>query len=584
MLVTSISYASVLFGTAGALSAASLYLSFSFGSLLSNWVLERSRHHRAARYEYSYPLRRVLIYGQIGLLVFHCACLFYAKTVVILSDNNAGNAFRFVRVIASCILVIAAIVSGLSVGIAWPAAGAFTTKSALALSSTAVTTDYGGDSATNSASVHVTLEGSSEQVQLLSTSTSIGSTHISNYGSRPGDLNIEEVIQNNMRKKNTWLFQNNDFHSWAGNLNGLFTGILIVSILLGHIFSAIELHQEELVVSDDYNNCNRHVVIMRVYTQLLCGGLLSTLIMTLFVFDPPSSLLPSSLSSSSPVTAVDDAPTLPSLSVFNSILYPLQLTFRHPELFNLVGSHITSGFRSGLILSFVGGTIIEDPSLIGVFLALKMICSLVVTPLFAMLGNSHSCNSSRTTRFGLFFGRGRISVLYVGWCCDLLVTLLALVAYNYHQSVSSSSSNGDANNVSPLVLCCIYIFGGIGFAAWQGTTSGALLSEIAAYLVVVTRARTVAANKDDDDLEDANSVLTAAFSGCKAVSGTASAIAFFVFSADNHNRIPIFYIFGMCIIGQVVGLVQLVYGHYTNLWSSMVCTTTIPLEDAVIAA
>ena len=467
MLVTSISFASIFFHTTGAWVVAMLYWGFAIGTLFASLVLENL---------FKKSLRPIFVISQMLLVLFHIACVMHAS-VAFRSNFSSG------------LLIVTAFCAGSSLGIVWPAEGAFITNASLALSCR-----------NNNASF---LKQSS---QCQEKSPLSRNDYIFEHA-RDDKFPICQLLTPK------WLFTESNFGSLSGHLNGLFASVLILCIILGHTFSA-------LIVGDQY--------ILKIYIILLLGGIFSSVLMYCFVEE-------ANISES---MAIENDVTFPSRtqSIWRILTYPLTLTYNHSELFLLSGVHISSGFRAGLILSFVGNKIIHNPKKIGILLAAKMIVSLISTSLFTKMGNS--------PRFG------RIFVIKVGVFSDLLAAILALVSF-----LSGASTS--------FMNWAIYLFAGVGFSAWQGTASGALLSEASTYL-------------SSNIIElDQNLVTCSAFSGCKAISGFSSTFAFILFG---NERAQPFVVFGTYFIALLTAIAQLSIGEKRQVWRFTPPTNTQPFS------
>ena len=286
-----------------------------------------------------------------------------------------------------------------------------------------------------------------------------------------------------------------EYRSHSGNLNGIFTIMFIGGIILGHILSAI------ILKDDTFQN------IIKIYLGILLCGIVAALLMILFVHEPDANNISYWNDVEPVIHSFADEVYLHNLNVF----LPLQITIEEPKLFMLVGTHITSGLRSGMVLSFIGGRIVRDPSLIGGLLALKMLSGLIITPIFTYVGNK--LNSRKI-------------ILYVGLGCDLAASIIAMYV-NLHD-------DKDGNNCFN-ALCGMYCLFGIGFASWQSTASGSIITEI---------------------MEDTSSrsVVIASFAGAKVISGLSSSLSFLMFGTDS---MPSCIVFMLYIASIIIAFLQL---------------------------
>uniref|UniRef100_A0A7S2UPC0 Uncharacterized protein n=1 Tax=Attheya septentrionalis TaxID=420275 RepID=A0A7S2UPC0_9STRA len=495
-LVVSVSMAARVFGRTGSWTVSALYFSYAMGTLLTSRIImvETTQHN---------SLKLALVIGQFGLLPIHLASYHAAHTQ---TDDQGGI---ILPIMDSVLLVASAILSGAAAGIAWAAAGAFVTNTALALS------ELHMEQIKNDPIVETSTCDPSER-------TGNGKRHTALWGGI-GDMWRSKVDEA--------LFAHKDFHSLAGNLMAFFNVVLVLTISTGHAFSSMLLFPV-----DDTSH------VIQLYLDMLLVASFSAIAMVVLVWDPPlaTNTHVDMHTNVENTTGVIQQLMEGSDQNTKSVLYSIFLTLEHPQLSHLIGTHMTSGLMEGFILCFVGGYLVTSPSRIGIFLAFKSMTAAIMAPIFARLGNSYSF--------------GRINVLLVGALCYFLS--VAFVLFAEHQTSQELENNEDLFFV---VVSAVYIFAGIGFSTWQGTGGGALLSEIATSLArQETRANNNVQGHDPNLL-----ITTSAFSGCKVFSGMATAISLLVFSAPSlHYAWKV----GICVVSIFLGVVQLILGHEQHLW------------------
>eukprot|EP00978_Attheya_sp_CCMP212_P048759 scaffold570429_cov122-Attheya_sp.AAC.2 len=187
-------------------------------------MVETTQHH---------SLKLALVIGQFGLLPIHLASYYAAHTQ---KDDQGG----ILSIMDSVLLVASAILSGAAAGIAWAAAGAFVTNTALALSE-----------------LHM------ERIKndpIVETSTTCDPSESTGNGKRHTALwgGIGDMWQS---KEISWHF---------------FNVVLVLTISTGHAFSSMLLFPV-----DDTSH------VIQLYLDMLLVASFSAIAMAVLVWDPP---------------------------------------------------------------------------------------------------------------------------------------------------------------------------------------------------------------------------------------------------------------------------------------------------------
>lgn len=589
-LVVSVSLSARLFGPTGSACVGAMYVSYAVGTLFAGQVIRWTTTNGGGGVEGTGTekgrertggggaLKPSLALGQACLVPFHLAGLWAVFLALSKGggddapiDNPTGGLLStgvHVDRTTAALLALCASASGAAAGIAWAAAGAFVTNTALALAA-ACDGDGDGDESPDS-----------DDVKLVARSYAETEWN--------GELSMHDAAANGQQGRS--LFQRRrlrfpligallrtDFSSLAGNLTGLFNVALLASIFGGHAWSAGALRPE--TCGADGGRC-----VLRTYAVICAAGVAGVVMMMCFVRDPEvpvSADAPPLSSLSAPLKAGakadkcgGDAPSdrdgdHKSSSAWSKVLSDVRFAFRTPQITALAWTHLASGFTEGLLLCFVGGSLVATPSEIGVLAGVKTAASALAAPVFALLGNDpHRC--------------GRVGVLVVGAVAYMCAAALVMLVAGKAGAAGDDADGGD--NMAALLV--VYTLAGVGFSSWQGTAGGAFLSEIAASLS--------ASNGDDSEREvssgcgdgepaagsggddgDATTAVAAAFSASKALSGTATAIAFFVFSRD---WLPYQIIVGWCFLSTAVGLTKVVLSERRGVWLSLSSKDEWPAE------
>mmetsp|Transcript_20024 Transcript_20024/g.30110 ORF Transcript_20024/g.30110 Transcript_20024/m.30110 type:complete len:376 (+) Transcript_20024:663-1790(+) len=355
-------------------------------------------------------------------------------------------------------------------------------------------------------------------------------------------------------KKTSWIdtILPHDFHVLAGTLTGWFNVIFLSSLVLGHVYTYYAFRVESFSG------------MLQAYTQIFVMTLVGIVIM--FIAMAPGELVeyeepchcqncPGTCHPRSTGTTCPDAV---SKTVSNPIQLAIGLTATEPALYHLVPSHVTYGLIDGLVLGFVARHLVPNVASVGVLATIKSGTAILATPLITQWGNRGN-------------NEERINLVWYGNFLYLLcVSLVGLNLYWYHHhqhhnyntytNNSSSEAEAEAEESSSswflwTNLIGIYILDGLGFATWQNNTSGALLSEIAPTLAKDTASK----NRETE--------LTAAvFAGCKATSGFATALAFFV-----SPLLPGYAVVGLGMSVALWALVVLQHAQTTHIFLCSAC-------------
>ena len=398
--------------------------------------------------------------------------------------------FRSLDGIPFVLLICSAIISGISVGIAWAAAGAFITKTAAVLSS-----------------------------------------HDTNFAQE--QRKIFRCLD---------CLWNGTFHVLAGNLTSFFNVILIGVILVGHVFSYYSLQP----IDDGPHVQNTYVIVC-------VTSIFSSLLMIFLVKDPAVQSVTSDDVSTTQqnqniIQEGNDTMNHHRESDSGAIYFVdrVMMTIKEPQLMGLMFVHLTSGVCEGVVLCWVGAKLVPQASMIGYLAAVKNIAAATVSPLYSMMGN----------KAALSWYTGRINVILIGQFFYLMSILLII----YDQRKTNESNSTTSTEEQWWTLLSIYTTAGIGFSMWQGTAGGAFLSEIGTYLSTTINA-------------ESDIIITAAFSGCKAISGTATALIFIYFSSNHYNNIPPFLLL-LCTGTCCLGMIQIHMGRQKGIWNPTISFTS----------
>ena len=327
---------------------------------------------------------------------------------------------------------------------------------------------------------------------------------------------------------------NGTFRVLAGNLTSFFNVVLIGVILAGHVFSYYSLQP-----IDD----GPHV--QDTYVIVCVTGIFSSLLMIFLVKDPTIQSVTCddvSLKQQYEDIIHEGNPELnhnrASGNRASCFVDRVMMTINEPQLMGLMFVHLTSGVCEGVVLCWVGSKLVPQAYMIGYLAAVKNIAAATVSPLYSVLGNKAATS----------WYNGRINVILIGQIFYLMSILLII----YDQRRTNGSNFTASAEEQWWTLLSIYITAGIGFSMWQGTAGGAFLSEIGTYLSTTFNV-------------ESDIIITAAFSGCKAISGTATALIFIYFSSNHYNNIPPFLLI-LCTVTCCLGIIQIYLGRQKGIW------------------